>query len=155
MLAVVRPDDWNLPLFVHVFGAMTLVGGLAAVVAGLLVSVRRDGDAAAVLARFGFKTLLVLVLPSFVVMRVGAEWIRIEEFSEAGAAPGWVDVGYLVADVGALLLLAALILSGVGLLRGRRAGSPPRTPAWIVAVIAAILLTAYLVAVWVMTAKPR
>ena len=28
MLASIRPDSWNLPLFVHVLGAMILVGGL-------------------------------------------------------------------------------------------------------------------------------
>jgi hypothetical protein len=26
MLAAVRPDSWNFPLFVHVLGAMILVG---------------------------------------------------------------------------------------------------------------------------------
>ena len=28
LLAVVRPDRWNFPLFLHVLGAMILVGGL-------------------------------------------------------------------------------------------------------------------------------
>ena len=26
LLAAIRPDDWNIPLFVHVLGAMVLVG---------------------------------------------------------------------------------------------------------------------------------
>jgi hypothetical protein len=29
ILAVVRPDSWNFPLFLHVLGAMILVGGLS------------------------------------------------------------------------------------------------------------------------------
>ena len=28
VIATVRPDSWNFPLFVHVLGAMILVGGL-------------------------------------------------------------------------------------------------------------------------------
>jgi hypothetical protein len=32
MLAVVRPDAWNLPLLVHVAGAMLLVGFVAVAV---------------------------------------------------------------------------------------------------------------------------
>ena len=28
VLAAIRPDSWNFPLFVHVLGAMILVGGL-------------------------------------------------------------------------------------------------------------------------------
>ncbi len=29
VLASIRPDSWNFPLFLHVLGAMILVGGLA------------------------------------------------------------------------------------------------------------------------------
>ena len=32
MLAAIRPDSWNLPLFLHVLGAMVLAGGTGAVV---------------------------------------------------------------------------------------------------------------------------
>ena len=28
MLAAIRPDSWNYPLFIHVLGAMVLVGAL-------------------------------------------------------------------------------------------------------------------------------
>ena len=30
VLASIRPDSWNFPLFLHVLGAMVLVGGLLA-----------------------------------------------------------------------------------------------------------------------------
>jgi hypothetical protein len=154
MLAVLRPDDWNMPLFLHVLGAMTLVGSLAAVVTGLLVASQRDGAASIALTRFGFRTLLVFVLPSYVLMRIGAQWIWSKEYGEGAEDPGWLEVGYLVADAGALLLLVALILAGIGLVRARRSGNPPRKLARTVLVIAAILLLAYVVAVWAMTAKP-
>ena len=29
VLATIRPDEWNFPLFLHVFGAMLLVGATA------------------------------------------------------------------------------------------------------------------------------
>ena len=32
MLAMIRPDSWNLPLFLHVLGAIALFGGTLAVV---------------------------------------------------------------------------------------------------------------------------
>ena len=53
MIAAVRPDDWNLPLLIHVGGAMLLVGSLVTV-AGLLVVGRGTGNAA--LMRPAFKT---------------------------------------------------------------------------------------------------
>jgi hypothetical protein len=154
ILAVLRPDDWNLPLFLHVLGAMMLVGSLTAVVTGLVVASRPNGDVQTALSRFGFRTLFALVLPSYVLMRIGAEWIRSKEYGEGADDPGWVGFGYIVSDLGALLLLIALILSGIGLVRARRSGNPPRNLARTVLVIAAILLAAYLIAVWAMTAKP-
>ena len=41
-LAVIRPDDWNIALFVHVLGAFTLIGALA-VAASFLFAAPRDG----------------------------------------------------------------------------------------------------------------
>ncbi len=35
ILAAVRPDSWNFPLFLHVLGAMILVGGLLTGVSSL------------------------------------------------------------------------------------------------------------------------
>ena len=39
LLAAVRPDSWNLPLFVHVLGAMVLVGAATTAVVTSLGSV--------------------------------------------------------------------------------------------------------------------
>jgi hypothetical protein len=72
LLGVIRPDDWNLPLFLHVLGAMTLVGALVLVVASLASA--RGGDSAAAL-RLGYRSLLLAAIPGWIVMRVTAQWI--------------------------------------------------------------------------------
>jgi hypothetical protein len=142
MLAIVRPDAWNLPLFVHVLGAMALVGAMVVVLA-VSAGAARGGDGAAVLSRLSFRTLLIGVLPSYIVMRVGAEWIASES---AVGDPTWVGIGYMTSDAGLLLLLIAIGLAW----RASRRGTPGRA----VAVIAAVLLVAFAVAIWAMTTKP-
>jgi hypothetical protein len=150
LLAIIRPDDWNLPLFVHVLGAMALVGTLLVVSTALLASWRRDGDESALLARFGLWTLIAGVLPSYVVMRIGAQWVEsAEELSEAQEESTWIGIGYITADLGALLILISIVLSAIGL---RRSGG--RAMPRAVGVIATVLVAAYLVAVWAMSAKP-
>ena len=66
VLGTIRPDDWDLPLFLHILGAMTLVGAL---VLGLLslASARRDGAAAGL--RLGYRALLLGAIPAWIVMR--------------------------------------------------------------------------------------
>ena len=147
MLAAIRPDSVNLPLFLHVLGAMLLVGFLFAVafawILGLRSSERAEG-----LARFGLKTLLLGVLPSYILMRVGAQWTESEQNYPDDFEATWIDIGYITADIGALLILISAILAGVGLRRGNV------RLARIVGVVSVILLAAFLVAVWAMTAKP-
>jgi hypothetical protein len=142
MLAIVRPDAWNLPLFVHVAGAMLLVGTLVVVVA-VSAGAARGGDGAAVLSRLSFRTLLIGVLPSYIAMRVGAEWVASEE---AVGDPTWVGIGYMTADAGLLLTLIAIGLAW----RASRRGTSGRA----VMVLATVLLIAFAVAIWAMTAKP-
>jgi hypothetical protein len=142
-LAVIRPDEWNLPLFLHVLGAMLLVGTL--LLAGLVLFARRD-------AGLGFRVLLVGVLPSYLLMRIAGEWIASEEnFGENG--PDWLTIGYVTADLGALLILVSLVLTGIAARRARTTdggGALTRVSGGI----AYLLLAAYLVSVWAMTAKP-
>ena len=65
----------------------------------------------------------------------------------------WVGIGYITADLRALLLLVALILGGIGL---RRSGSGKGDRLLKTStVIATVLLAAYVVAVWAMGAKPN
>jgi hypothetical protein len=147
MLAIVRPDAWNLPLLVHVLGALLLVGSLVVVLA-VSAGALRGGDGAAVLSRLSFRTLLLGVLPSYVVMRGAAEWVASEE---AVGDPTWVGIGYATADGGLLLTLIAIGLAWRGARRGA-AGSGGMGRA--VTVLAAVMLLAFAVAIWAMTAKP-
>jgi hypothetical protein len=149
MLASIRPDDINVALLVHVVGAMAMVGALVTAAAAALVGWR---DETASLLRLSSKTLLFVALPAFIVMRVGAEWTFFEENLDDAPELTWVDIGYITSDLGALLLLVALILGGIGLRRTRSGGGTGLLRAS--GVIAALLVVIYIVAIWAMGAKP-
>ena len=150
LLAVSRPTEWNFPLFVHVVGAMILVGGL---LTGASAIAFARGDAR--FLRLGYWTLLAVAFPGYVIMRIGAQWIYAKEGWDDlpdSAIPVWIDIGYIVADAGALLVLVALILGGIGVRRLRDGKGAGLLKAAMV--IAWIVLAAALVAVWAMSGKP-
>ncbi|HKH32477.1 MAG TPA: hypothetical protein VKA45_15640 [Gaiellaceae bacterium] len=150
LLASIRPDDQNFPLFVHVLGAMILVGGLLTA-AGTLAWSR--GDVASL--RLGYRTLLAVALPGWIVMRIGAEWIYSKEGWDDlpdSAQPTWLGIGYLLADLGGLILLVSLIVGGIGVYRLREGKGAGLLRATLV--LSLILLAAYVVAVWAMAGKP-
>ena len=150
MLAAIRADSINLPLFLHVLGAMLLVGALLAVVITHLLAQRADGPTTN-LDRLTLRTTLMGVLPAYVLMRVGAQWTESEEgFTDE---PLWLDIGYGTAELGLLLVLISSILSGVGL-RRLAAGTGGDRAATAVRIMAMVVLVAALVAVWAMSAKP-
>ncbi len=151
MIAAIRPDDVNLPLLLHVLGAMLLVGALFAVALATAIGWRRPGDTAG-LTRFALRTLLIGVLPSYILMRVGAQWTEAAQDYPDGFDPAWLGIGYITADAGLLLILISIVLAVVGLRRLRRGSGVGFGRA--VGVISILLLVAYLVAVWAMTAKP-
>jgi len=140
-----------LPLFLHVLGAMLLVGTLFAVALATAIGWRRPDEAAG-LTRFSLRTLFVGVVPSYILMRIGAQWTEAEQSFPDGFEPAWLDIGYITADAGALLIIISGTLSGVGLRRLQRGSGVGFGRA--VGVISILLLVAYLVAVWAMTAKP-
>jgi hypothetical protein len=148
VLGAIRPDSWNFPLFVHVLGAMILVGGLVAG-AGVLGFARGDAR----FLRLGYWSLLAVSLPGWVIMRIGAQRIYTEEdWDDVPDEPGWLDTGAIIGDLGGLILLISLIVGGVGVYRlreGRGAGLLKAT-----LVLTLVLLAAYVVAVWAMTGKP-
>ena len=148
MTAAVRPDSWDFPLLVHVVGSMVLVGALVLAVSALILA-WRDGNSE--LARLGYRSLLLGVLPGWVVMRVGAEWIASkEEVVDRGLS--WVEIGYNAADIGLTGILASALLIGLALRRDRPiVGSGLAGGSTI---IVSVLLIAYLLAVWAMTTKP-
>lgn len=154
MIAAIRPDEVNLPLFLHVLGAMLLVGMLFTVAVAIILGWRRtEPDESAALTRFALLTLLAGVLPSWVLMRIGAQWTAAEEnLPEEVEDQAWLGIGYVTADVGAVLIIISIVLSGIGLARLRKGGGIGLGRA--VGIISLVLLAAYLVAVWAMSAKP-
>jgi uncharacterized membrane protein len=155
MLAAIRPTGWDFPLFLHVLGAMILVGGLVVAV-GMQVFAwrRRDPADAAAFSRGAFWALLTVALPGWVLMRIGGEWIRSKEGWTGDNDPSWLGFGYLAADVGVLLLLVTVLLAGLGVRQLRRSGGGASILARVATPLATILLILYLVAVWAMTTKP-
>ena len=148
MVAVVRPGAWEFPLFLHVAGAMLLVGALVVVVATTTGALRR-GDGSEALAGLAFRTLLVGVLPAYILMRVGAEWIASKEGVPDDVQ--WIGIGYGVADGGLLLAIIATVLAWRA---ARRSGEGPGGMGRAVFVLAALLIVAYAVAIWAMATKP-
>jgi hypothetical protein len=151
VLAAVRPDDWNFPLFVHVLGAMTLVGGLVTTTSALGFA---RGDTK--LLRLGYWSLLAVSLPGWVLMRIGAQWIYSEEgwddLPDEFEEPAWLGIGWFAGDLGGLVLLVSLIVGGIGVYRlreGKGAGLLKVT-----LVLSLVLLAAYLFAAWAMAGKP-
>ncbi|MCC7415691.1 MAG: hypothetical protein IT176_01010 [Acidobacteria bacterium] len=145
-LASIRPDSWNLPLFLHVLGAMVLVG--AAAVGSVSALAAAQGDQGVFLRRVSFRSFLIVALPAYIAMRIGAEWMYSKELGDGVDEPTWVGIGYITADVGAGLLLITLILSGIAV----RRGSPGLSRA--AGVVSLIAVIAWLVAVWAMGGKP-
>ena len=152
LLATVRPDAWNLPLFLHVLGAMVMVGGFVLALTSL-AGAARGGELP--ITRLGFRALLYAALPGFIVMRGAAEWIADKEgYSAAKTTPKWVDFGYIIADPTLLFLLIAMLLSGLGLRRARRDGGGGGGLVRAATILIAIALVADLVAIFAMTTKP-
>jgi hypothetical protein len=147
--AAVRPDDWNLPLLLHVGAAMVFVGVLAALLV-ILVASRGSADRPGAL-RLAFRTLMLGAIPSYVVMRGTAEWIASEEDVPEDAT--WIGIGYIVTDAGLLILIALTTLAGLASRRAAR-GDEPRGLVRPATALTALLIVAYAVALWAMATKP-
>jgi hypothetical protein len=147
LIASVRPDSWNFPLFLHVFGAMILVEGLLSSTA-ILAFARGTTSS----LRFGYWTLLAVSLPGWILMRAGAAWIASREgWDDVSNTPTWLDIGGIIADAGGVILLLALVAGGIGTYRlraGKGAGFLRTT-----LMLLTLLLAAYVVAVWAMAGK--
>lgn len=146
VLADIRPDSFDFPLFLHVLGAMVLFGAVAAAV-GTLLTPGGGGDPAG-LRRFAFRTLLFVGLPAYIVMRIGAQWLYSKGYDDLPEDPSWLEIGFIVADLGLLLFVVALICAGIA---ARRSSAGLARAA---AIIGALILVGMLVAVWAMGGKP-
>lgn len=144
MIATLRPDSWDPPLFLHVLGAVLLFGGTASIAIVSLAGLRIP-EQAALLRTVAFRTMLVVVWPSYVLMRAAAQWILSREGLDEDT-PGWVGVGFAVSDAGIVVLLLLTLLGWLALRRAR-AG------AWF-AGLSVLYLAALGVAWFAMSAKP-
>jgi uncharacterized membrane protein len=156
VLAATRPTSWDFPLFLHVLGAMVLVGGLTVAVAFQILAWRkRDPADLAALTRAGFRALLAVALPGYIVMRIGAQWVYSKEGWSGDNDPAWLGIGFLTADLGGILLLITIILAGLGARRLGRSGGTANLLTRIATPLATLILIAYVIAVWAMTTKPN
>jgi hypothetical protein len=152
VLATLRPHSWDLAVFVHVAGAMILMGGLVTAVGAGIVGWR---DEVAGLRRLSALTLFAVALPGWIIMRLGAEWVYSKEGWDKvpdKLQPTWLGIGYLTADIGGIVLLVALVLGGIGVRRARGGGGGGLLRASTV--VAAVLIAVYVVSVWAMGGKP-
>ncbi len=149
---LIRPDSWNVPLFVHVAGAMVVTAAVVAAIGALVLAWRATGEHRAALTRFAFRTLLFAGIPAWFVMRIGAEWIYSKEYS-GDNDPTWVGVGYAIAEPSGILILLATILTYLGA-RRLRSGGGGGGMAKVATVLATIAVAFFVVAIWAMTAKP-
>ena len=141
-----RPDSWNFPLLLHIVGAAVMFGAVASAVVSTLVADRvAEPD---FMRRLAFRSLLFVGLPAYIVMRIGAQWLYSKGFDDLPEDPAWLSIGWIVADLGLVVFVIALILAGIASWKrksglGKAAG-----------LLGALLLVAMVVAVWAMGAKP-
>jgi hypothetical protein len=145
-LATIRPDSWNFPLLLHVLGASVLVGAVLSSAVSTLAADRTPSPET--MRRIAFRSLWMVGVPAYVVMRIGAEWLYEKEFGDVDDDPGWIGIGYIVADLGLLVFLIALALAGFA--ARRRSSGLGKASGYL----AVLLLVAFIVAVWAMGAKP-
>jgi hypothetical protein len=155
MTASICGPGCGFPLFLHVLGATVLVGAIATVAIVTWVSLRRPVDQAQVLRRMVFWTFVFVVWPGWLAMRIAGQWVlSLDMYSGIeDADPGWLGVGFIVGDLGVLVLVISTILAWFAYRRTR-----PERPKPVVTPIFAGLTTLYLVALAVawfaMSGKP-
>jgi len=149
---ILRPDNWDLPLFVHVLGSTVLFGTVLTAALLSVAAVRSGaGELAPLFSRLAFRTAVFGVIPAWVVARVAGQWILNRETDQIPGLDnkGWVSVGFSVGDAGPVVIVALLVLGFLGV---RRGGSGRLITAF--AVVATIYLVALAVAWFAMSAKP-
>lgn len=139
MLAAIGPDSSNLPLFLHVFGAIVLAGAVASAVLA--------SSPAVVLRGLPFRILALVAVPSWVLMRLAGAWTESKE--DIPGDPTWLGIGFTVGDIGLVVLLLAIVAAWWA---RKRPGL--RWPRQTAGGLAVIYLVALAVATWAMSAKP-
>jgi len=144
MIAVVRPDAWNFPLFLHVLGGVLLFGGVGTVIV-ISLATRRTALHTALAHRIALTTLLAVVWPSYVLMYAGGVWLASREDLHP-SFPTWMVIGVSVADAGVVVLLVLTLLAWLA----RRRARAGMYVGWL----SALYLVALGVAWFAMSTKP-
>jgi hypothetical protein len=142
MLAAVRPDSWNLPLFLHVLGATILVGATASAAIAA-----RASSSPMIPRALAFRILLLVAIPSWLLMRLAGQWIDSKE--DVPGNPTWLGIGFTVGDIGLVVLVVA---TAVAWWAAKRPTS--RWPRLTTTGLSLLYLAALAVAWWAMSAKP-
>jgi hypothetical protein len=150
VIAVLRPDSWSLPLFLHVLGA-TLLFGTSVTAALLGAAAWRRRRLSPTFSRLAFRATLFGVLPAWVLTRLAGQWILDREKHQIAGLDnkGWVGVGFAVTDAGVVVVLALLVLGHLSARRGGTGRSATAFP-----IVACLYLVALAVAWFAMSAKP-
>jgi heme A synthase len=128
------------PLFLHVLSAIVLVGSL------VLAAVSVAGDN----PRLAFRALLLAAIPSWIAMRLSAQWTFSEQgWDEVDPEPAWIGIGFITSETTLLLIIAATVCAWRAGRRERPGGLRTAT-----LVLTGVVLVAYVVAIWAMTTKP-
>lgn len=152
LLAAIRPSSWNPLLFIHIAGAIALV----AITILAIFAVRKAlsaGDQPT--TKFAFRVLLWGVIPSWIVMRVGAQLFADKEYPGSGHDPSWLGVGYSTSEGGFVFLIVVLILTGLAA-RKAKGGQPMAgsTGLKVASLLTYLLVVAWVGAIFAMTTKP-
>ena len=152
MIAVIRASDQELPLYLHVLGAMVLVGALTLSITALVGAGRTEN--LPLTTRLAFRSLLWAALPAFFVMRIFAQvTVSKEHLDNLPEDPAWLGIGYSVGDFSLLFLIAAIVVTGLGARKAKREGTKSGlTTAGLV--LSLFLIVVYVLAIWAMTVKP-
>jgi uncharacterized cupredoxin-like copper-binding protein len=150
MFAAIRPAGQDFPVLLHIVGATIAFGALLASASALALA---RGEVR--LLRLGYFSLLLVALPGWILMRLSGEWIYRKQgwndlpnqFKNAD----WLRIGFIVADLGGILFILALIMGGVGVYRLQRGKSASLLQATMF--ISLVIALGYVVAVWAMTGK--
>ena len=150
--AIIRADELNLPLFLHVLGALALIGTLAVAIA-LLISAHRHPSVDTL--RQAFRALTLGVIPAWVLLRGSAEWIADKEgFNEVDEPPDWIGVGYITTDLGLVLIVISTVLAWLSLRKAREGEAGGSARMRVATGLITLLVVLNVVALWAMTTKP-
>ena len=162
LVATIRPDSWNGLLFVHVFAAMTLFGGvLVSMVAGVAAARRDSAREIFMLTRIGYRTDLFVTWPSLVVLfaagslLAGRERVWEESWLQAGigvTVAGAVLGGLLLAWLNHRVMRRAESLVAKGVEHSEELRR--MADSLILKLLGPPLLLLFVVLFWLMTARP-